>query len=215
MRRSGFTMVELIFVIIIIGILSAAAIPKFGDIKDRSKINSENAALSALDGAIIGAIEFQQEDYDNMAVAWHEEGTAAVATYGTINTNKEVLQKILKKGDALKIVAYGDLDSAGAATDGNTAYDMLFIEGTASNKSNGVKKEIDIAGKPDKNDFWVFNTSPVDMNITGTAGTFATTMVESGEMKLIDSNTTVTYTGITYVSSDGTTLTTAASPIEP
>ncbi len=215
MRRSGFTMVELIFVIIIIGILSAAAIPKFGDIKDRSKINSEYAALSSLDGAIVGAIEFQQEDYDNMAVAWHDEGTTAVSAYTTINTNKDVLKKVLKKGESLKIVAYGDLNSAGSNTDSNTSYDLLFIEGAASNNSTGVNKEIDVAGKPDKNDFWVFNTSPVDMNITGPSGTFATTMVESGELKLIDSNKTVAYTGITYVSSDGTTLTTAASPVEP
>lgn len=213
MKRSGFTMVELIFVIIIIGILSAAAIPKFGDIKDRSKINSEYAALSALDGAIVGAIEFHQEDYDNMQVEWHDEGTVAVSTYSTINTNGEVLKRILKKGDSLKIVAYADLNNAGNGADSNTSYDMLFIEGTASNSSTGVKKDTDVAGKPDKNDFWVFNTSPVDMNIS--SGSFTTTVVESGELKLIDASATVSYTGVTYVSSDGTTLTGTNSPSEP
>ncbi len=209
MRRSGFTMVELIFVIIIIGILSAAAIPKFGDIKDRSKINSEYAALSSLDGAITAAIEFQQEDYDNMAVLWHDEADPSTATYASINTNKDVLAKVLKKGETLKIVAYADLDNNGTATDSSTAYDMLFIEGTASSHTNGVKKEIDVSGKPDKNDFWVFNTSAVDINISdSTSNTFSPTMIESGELKLIDSNSSVTYsTNISLVQEDGTTIT--------
>lgn len=220
MRRSGFTMVELIFVIIIIGILSAAAIPKFGDIKDRSKVNSENAVLSSLDGAIIGAIEFQQEDYDNMGVLWHDEIATTASTagdYKVINDGKSVLSKVIKKGDSIKVVAFADLDKASTGMDSLTTYDLLFLEGTASSASNGVKKKVDVAGKPDKNDFWVFNTSAVDINITAVANKYDATTVESGELKLIDSNETVTYAGLAFVASDssvtlGTLVATVPTP---
>ena len=221
MQRNAFTMVELIFVIIIIGILSAAAIPKFGDIRDRSKINSEYAALSALDGAIIGAMEFHQEDHDNVGVLWHDESALTASTagdYKAINDSKSVLSKVMKKGESLKIVAFADLDETSTGTDNKTTYDILFLEGTASSSTNGVKKKLDVAGKPDKNDFWVFNGSAVDINITGVSNKYETTKVESGELRLIDSNKTVTYASdLAFVASDsditlGTTTATVPTP---
>ena len=194
MRRSGFTMVELIFVIIIIGILSVAAIPKFGDIKDRAKVNSEYNSLSGLDGAIEAAIQFQEEDNDNMGVLWHNQAAGTAETdYSTINTNKKVLSKIVKKGDDLKIVGYVDLDTDGTDADNKMEYDVLFIEGAASNHTTGVrqKSEGDVAGKPDKNDVWVFNTSPADITIKGDDVTDSN--ISSGELKLIDASTTLNY----------------------
>ena len=45
MKRSGFTMIELIFVIIIIGILSAMAIPKLSATRDDAEVVKIAAAL--------------------------------------------------------------------------------------------------------------------------------------------------------------------------
>jgi general secretion pathway protein G len=41
MKKNGFTMVELIFVIVILGVLAAVAIPKLGATRDDAKISSE------------------------------------------------------------------------------------------------------------------------------------------------------------------------------
>jgi prepilin-type N-terminal cleavage/methylation domain-containing protein len=202
MRRSGFTMVELIFVIIIIGILSVAAIPKFGDIKDRAKINAEYSSLSGLDAAIIAKIEFAREDNgdDNASVLWHGEvasTSSSSADYNKTNNTKKVLSSIVKKGDNLKIIGYIDGQNDGTISSGDslTTFDLLMIEGAASNSISGVKQiktnEDKTEGRPDKNDFWVFNPMPIDVNISSSSYGVTNTFVPSGELVLIDVNETV------------------------
>ncbi len=50
--NKAFTLVELIFVIIIIGVLSAVAIPQFSKLTDNSKISAELATASSIQTAI-------------------------------------------------------------------------------------------------------------------------------------------------------------------
>lgn len=83
-KNHGFTLIELVIVIIVLGILSAVAIPKFINLETDAK----NAALHGMEGALNDAIEMSYEKFaiDGKETTWMTKDTDAGKVIEGCNT---------------------------------------------------------------------------------------------------------------------------------
>ena len=75
-RQNGFTLIELVVVIVILGILAVTAAPKFMNLQ----VDARNASLQGLKGAIQGAAGIT---YGKAAVKGQETGVGAISVAGS------------------------------------------------------------------------------------------------------------------------------------
>ncbi|MGR5302086.1 type II secretion system protein [Vibrio alfacsensis] len=78
-RQGGFTLIELVVVIVILGILAVTAAPRFLNLQD----DARNSTLEGLKGAMVGAAGIT---YGKAAIAGQEGDTGAISI-GTSTLN--------------------------------------------------------------------------------------------------------------------------------
>jgi len=123
--KKGFTMIELVFVIVIIGVLSAVALPRFTAISDDAHVSKLQAFVGTLNRTTGPSLWSGIQRNDKAANGSVLATTYNSAQYGTLNTQvsdaanaelESIPEEFAAESTAGLITLTGNCDPAGTAT---------------------------------------------------------------------------------------------------
>ncbi|MDY0194746.1 MAG: type II secretion system protein [Sulfurovaceae bacterium] len=96
--RKAFTMLELVFVIVVIAILAGIAIPRFAATRDDAKISSAKATIAAVRSALANERQLRILRGDFRAItSIDDDGIASTAISTFSDSNQSVLEVSIPK----------------------------------------------------------------------------------------------------------------------
>jgi general secretion pathway protein G len=87
MKRTAFTMIELVFVIVVLGILAAIAVPKLAATRDDAQIAKGRSDVSAIRAAIVGERQGRLMKGESNYISKLNVGTTTTMLFDDNDTN--------------------------------------------------------------------------------------------------------------------------------
>ncbi|ALR14523.1 type II secretion system protein [Vibrio natriegens] len=149
-RQGGFTLIELVVVIVILGILAVTAAPRFLNLQD----DARNATIDGLRGAIVGAmgISYGKAAIDGIEDVQFVTGTSineiegVQHSYGypTADDTNGIGAAFDQSGDFVVLSTGGVIGTSGTITYGIANYTgscVVYTEATATTPATAVVSE--------------------------------------------------------------------------
>jgi type IV pilus assembly protein PilA len=152
MKHPAFTLVEIIFVIVIIGVLSAVAVPKFKGLLSNSKISAELATASSVQSALDAV--HSEWITNTCSFTWGNDQNSSLLNpqgYPTSLDNTAVFDRIFKT----KTTDWETFDCGSG---------KICYKGPASKNGSNVPVT---PKKPNEGEYWEYNATNGTFTLIG------------------------------------------------